>query len=521
MSHPSSSTNPVAESNGLLEKVKGGVKYGVDKLRIPRLEDSRSRSPVPQNDEGASSTSVQAAPSGMEVEADTQSALQDIQEADLRQPWLLIFQDAQEDLDAVDKFQDTYLKPLKIFDTVIDRSQIPQVHPYAKMALGVLSCAAKIILVQVDRDKAVLKLLEKLDEVYSFITQDEMLGKISSMRAILGKISQQTRECAHFIKNYSETKNFWNRLGKNIISEMTDTIQKCSDVFDKLMQNFRDQLTLDVAIHVHDIAIHVHHTGKSSDVLRTEILSQITEWVNSTGDNVPRMLWLSGPAGKGKSAIAHTIANWFNETGGLGSCFCFDRHREADRRHEKIFSTIARDLADCDPGMKRALADAVKDANSLKNTTDIIQQWRKLLMQPLKKFSPSSVEPVLIMIRALDESGGVETRRNILHILASRLQDEGLPQITELPSNFRILVTSRPLPDIERGFEGSDHILRLSMDSIPPNVAERDIHTFISEELKELSEFQDNHLVTLTAKADGLFEWARLVCGEAISTWLG
>jgi hypothetical protein len=54
----------------------------------------------------------------------------------------------------------------------------------------------------------VLKLLEKLCEVYSFITQDEILGKISLMRAILGKISQQTRECAHFVRNYSETKRF-------------------------------------------------------------------------------------------------------------------------------------------------------------------------------------------------------------------------------------------------------------------------------------------------------------------------
>ncbi|KAG2753878.1 hypothetical protein P692DRAFT_201705064, partial [Suillus brevipes Sb2] len=88
-----------------------------------------------------------------------------------------------------------------------------------------------------------------------------------------------------------------------------------------------------------------------------------------------RVMWLSGPAGKGRSAIAHTIANWFNETGGLGSCFCFGRHTEADRRHEKIFSAIARDLADRNPGMKRALADTVKNDTSLKNTTDIIQQF--------------------------------------------------------------------------------------------------------------------------------------------------
>ncbi|KAG2354970.1 hypothetical protein BDR07DRAFT_575605 [Suillus spraguei] len=59
---------------------------------------------------------------------------------------------------------------------------------------------------------------------------------------------------------------------------------------------------------------------------RTEILSQITEWVSSTGDNVLCVLWLSGPAGKGKSVIAHTIVKWFNDLrGGLGSCDSFDR----------------------------------------------------------------------------------------------------------------------------------------------------------------------------------------------------
>jgi hypothetical protein len=139
----------------------------------------------------------------------------------------------------------------------------------------------QIILAQVDCDAALLKLLDKLYEVYSFIIQDEMLGQISSMRAILGKISQQTRECAHFIRSYSETRNLCEchkllryvpyraspiitgkRLGKNVVSETTDTIQKYSDVFDMLMQNFRDQVAHDVAIHVHDIAIHVHRAGK-------------------------------------------------------------------------------------------------------------------------------------------------------------------------------------------------------------------------------------------------------------------
>jgi hypothetical protein len=31
---------------------------------------------------------------------------------------------------------------------------------------------------------------------------------------------------------------------------------------------------------------------------RTEILSEITDWVDSTGENVPRVLWLSGPVAR-------------------------------------------------------------------------------------------------------------------------------------------------------------------------------------------------------------------------------
>ncbi|KIK45029.1 hypothetical protein CY34DRAFT_574316, partial [Suillus luteus UH-Slu-Lm8-n1] len=526
----------------------GGVK---DKLRTSRSKDSRSRSPVPPNvdDQRASSTpdlEVQAAPSDVQVGDDTQLAIRDAQQAVTRMlplsgPAITVAsvgQDGPADLDAADGFQDTYLTPLRIFDTVI--GEIANVHPYAKMALGVLSWTAKIILAQTDRDKAVFELLKKLGEVYSFVTQNEKLSQIESMSAILENISKQARECARFIENYAQTKNFWARFGKNIVSETTDTIQQYSDVFDRLMQNFRDQVAHDVAIHVHDITIHIHRTEEILDLkgmtyakgagldtrkqclqgTRTEILSEITEWVKSTGDNVQRVLWLSGPAGKGKSAIAHTIAKRFEDAGGLGSCYSFDRQREADRRHEKIFSTIARDLADRDPGMRRALADAVQAASSLKTTADIVQQWQKLLIEPLKKSSGSTGEPILIMIDALDESGRVETRRDLLRILAGKHPNPAVPKITDLPGNFRFIVTSRALDDINDEFQGVQNIRRISMDDIPTALAERDIHAYISKELEGRG-FEDREFAALAKKADGLFEWARLACGFIKERHLG
>ncbi|KAI6094481.1 hypothetical protein EDD16DRAFT_836324 [Pisolithus croceorrhizus] len=57
------------------------------------------------------------------------------------------------------------------------------------------------------------------------------------------------------------------------------------------------------------------------DGTRTEILRDIMNWINDSGSIAPRILWLHGQAGRGKSAIAHTIASWVKDVGGLGSCF--------------------------------------------------------------------------------------------------------------------------------------------------------------------------------------------------------
>jgi hypothetical protein len=57
------------------------------------------------------------------------------------------------------------------------------------------------------------------------------------------------------------------------------------------------------------------------------------------------VLWLSGPAGKGKLSITQTIAKWVNDVGALGLYHCFDH---LGLSHEKIFSTIACDLIDRD-----------------------------------------------------------------------------------------------------------------------------------------------------------------------------
>ncbi|KAG1868778.1 hypothetical protein C8R48DRAFT_120095 [Suillus tomentosus] len=199
-----------------LRKVKDGV---TKKILRSNMKNLRSREPVLPNvdHKGALSTpniKPENASSGLKQGGDPQSALRDAKKAVKGMNLLSgpvesgasAAQNASGDLEDAYSFQDTYLQPLRIFDNIIGK--LADVHPYAKIALGVLSCASKMVIAQSDRDQAVHHLVDKLDQVFDFMIQDETLGQISSMRGILGQISQQTLECARFIRDYSETKSF-------------------------------------------------------------------------------------------------------------------------------------------------------------------------------------------------------------------------------------------------------------------------------------------------------------------------
>ena len=132
-----------------------------------------------------------------------------------------------------------------------------------------------------------------------------------------------------------------------------------------MMQEFRDRAVRDTYISIHrvlDVLEDLNLDGmeyakgagpdtrkKCLDGTRVEILKEIVDWINDPDVNVPRIFWLHGQAGRGKSAIAHTIALQYKNSGGLCSCFCFARDRTPERQEEKMLSTIVRDLANRDP----------------------------------------------------------------------------------------------------------------------------------------------------------------------------
>jgi AAA ATPase domain len=241
---------------------------------------------------------------------------------------------------------------------------------------------------------------------------------------------------------------------------------------------------------------------------RQKIIGEIVEWVNSPNrDNVARIFFLSGVAGSGKSAIVHAIAHLFDRQKRLGSSYCFDRTDQVNRRPSNLISTIALDIADLDHRWRMSLSNTVKGNRSLRTTLSATEQFRNFILEPAK--AVMTVGPILIVIDALDESTEDPSRKALLDILAKGISD--------LPSNFRILITARPEPDIVNAFKDNQHIFYKYMDTIDEASNETDITLFIKTQLSGVGSLElewPNKLWChmLMQSSGGLFQWAATAC---------
>ncbi len=240
---------------------------------------------------------------------------------------------------------------------------------------------------------------------------------------------------------------------------------------------------------------------------RTAFLDFIVNWVNDPASE--RSLVLFGQAGTGKSSIAHEIARRFDKMHRLTSSFIFLRKEQSKREAYHLFTTLARDLSDRFPSFKTALGSIVKDNSSLRaGTRDYGTLFESLILEPLKDLH--IVGPILVVIDALDESGDVTGEKGLHTFLPKAL--------FKLPSNFRVLITSRPEHDIESAFVGDGLAgikIKYTNDSELAATIHDDILAFFQEKLPS-DEFR-KYGEALAIRAEGLFQWAAVARGYILN----
>lgn len=174
-------------------------------------------------------------------------------------------------------------------------------------------------------------------------------------------------------------------------------------------------------------------------------------------------MWLYGPAGAGKSAIAQTIAEKLYAMKLLLASFFFSR-TDAKRNHEKSFiATIAYETAMIISETKTAIEKAVDDDPAL-FARSLEAQLTTLVIGPLLQLKDSGYfirnpSSRVVVIDGLDECNNPEVQCYILEVIAGVLQQYDLPLL--------FLITSRPEQHLTAAFNfGSleKNTTRLALD---------------------------------------------------------
>ncbi|KAJ5722922.1 vegetative incompatibility protein HET-E-1 [Penicillium malachiteum] len=242
---------------------------------------------------------------------------------------------------------------------------------------------------------------------------------------------------------------------------------------------------------------------------RSELLDDISAWIEH--DNEKKVFWLTGMAGTGKSTVARTVARKYYDRGQLGGSFFFSRGGGDLNSSNKLFTTLAWQLAIKIPSTKRHVCEAVR-ANEDIITLSLHDQWERLIINSLSQMnSQTSPTTILFIIDALDECDSEGDIRIILKVLTT----------SKLTAKIRlkIFITSRPHVAIRGGFQKTESE-ELALHEIPSALVDRDLQIYFESKLSEIREERDiaigwpgrKTIKRLVEIAYGLFIWASTAC---------
>ena len=199
-----------------------------------------------------------------------------------------------------------------------------------------------------------------------------------------------------------------------------------------------------------------------------------------------------GGAGAGKSALAQTLSEKFQNTG-LAASFFFFRGDSTRNNGNELIPTLVSQLISNLKGLSPFVEDRIAEKWDI-FTKGYDIQIQELLVDPLlslKGMDSHFFPPLLVVIDGLDECTGPNVQCLLLRAIAS-----ALPHI---PFPFRFLITSRPEAHITHAYNHDPALRNIPVQrynlSNDPD-ADMDIRKFLEKEFMDIREVHrlGNHL---------------------------
>ncbi|KAF8300526.1 hypothetical protein DL93DRAFT_2173397 [Clavulina sp. PMI_390] len=436
---------------------------------------------------------------------------------------------------------------------------IAEIHPIAKVIVGVLKGAWTIMQANAQTNEHMHTLLDCMKDLCVH-TQQYAASKEHEpvVQDIVKDISYAVMSGATLIKRYAEDQKQKNLLR---IPTFFKTFEQDADAIIETLTSLTTKLqgaaVASVFDQVHQISARLHSTEADVDKLvkndvlsilpcamdaastlhdgngygclpgtRTAVLEALQTWATGGQASVDlhptfnpptehkldlaetKVLWLQGVAGSGKSSIAASVAKFFEHADVLMAYYRFETAKQGLLNPSNLFTTIALQLAAQHAVLEARLVELVNLAAPLEKKSQDPSEQLKLFLLPLLEQGLRGYKQVVIIIDALDESGGIAERSKLIKPLVSIAE--------QLPSAVCILVTTRPEPDIQEGLLVSPPLLNMAqlfMHELPESATKDDIHQYIKHKLTgpplngTPQQFSD-----LAERAELSFQWASTAC---------
>ncbi|KAJ3569401.1 hypothetical protein NP233_g5072 [Leucocoprinus birnbaumii] len=184
---------------------------------------------------------------------------------------------------------------------------------------------------------------------------------------------------------------------------------------------------------------------------RQQIRNNIIEWQRGSYGESRRLLWISGPVGVGKSALAQTVAEDFKEQGLLGACFFFSQQNDR-RDSDAVIPTIAYQLASILPGYLSIVAKLIADEPLIFNKSHR-RQFNDFIIEPIRILNTrrqlTARQTLVIIIDGLDECSDRAAQREFVEMISRHA-------LTEIGSGILWIISSRPEPHLRIAFSTLD-----------------------------------------------------------------